>query len=389
MEPTTPVPSPPITNPEKLSAAPLGTTQDQARSANNPTQKTRRGALMEAIILRHIDSVFPGRLTRLGILHGEESIEDIDQKMEGLKNPIAKFRRGRALTHDTVRARLHTVGYDLYPIPLDKLIQDVIVKREFLSKLYGGSGVPTFPNIGATFDHGLHDFMYPNLDHNPHCPQVPGASGLFFEAEGVHAFPWPKIQRVITRIQSGWWQYQGQYRLEPSVSLTRREWASQGSKFHNTWAKEIHKKQWGKVVRAKIFLRETLGREFSQAELLKAIASERSFRAEVTPDKIIRAFARGEESIAVWTMKCVGYDNEFQHNIANKFPTWELQHKDSTTQKRQKQGETQKTGPNVGKKRKRVMREAISDEDGDSSTDSDVDELVYSARGTRSRPIVL
>jgi hypothetical protein len=129
---------------------------------------------------------------------------------------------------ETVWNRLNSIGHEPYPIPLDEPIAGVTVTREFLAFLYGGNTQQTFPSIAAEkFEvHGLDDFMYPNLDFNPCAPQRPGAPGLFFKAAcGQPADDWPTVQRVITRIDSNVWHYVGQYKMAPSVSLTKEEWA--------------------------------------------------------------------------------------------------------------------------------------------------------------------
>ena len=123
-------------------------------------------------------------------------------------------------------------GEKIYPIPLDKASQDFPVTRQFLSSEYGGNTQQTIPNIAADkiAVHGLNDFMYPNLILNPYAPETPGASGLFFAPSDGPAEEWPQVQRVISRLDQGQWQYVGQYRLAPVASLTKDEWAMQTPK---------------------------------------------------------------------------------------------------------------------------------------------------------------
>ncbi|RDB20273.1 hypothetical protein Hypma_012569 [Hypsizygus marmoreus] len=399
LDPLTPLPSSPVNEGYELSM----TMKDHLAEMTNPRQAKRRKVFMEAVEVPTLQSIFGDRVgPQIGRAF-EEDEEEIKVMLENLKNPNVKKSEGRVLTLDTVRERLRKDGLGLYPIPLDKSVQDVEVTRLFLSKHYGGGMVETFPTIGKKFLHlhDLRDFMYPNLDYNPHCPEVPGAPGLFFAADGHHADPWPEIQRVISRIRSGWWLYQGQYRMKPAKSLTKEEWASQKQKFRNTWAKQIYKKDWGKTIRARIFLRERLRRECTEAELNKALDNERGYH-ETTPDKILRAFARGEEFIAVWTMKCVGYDTEFQLNLANKFPTWvpppPKAKADKGTKKPRSEGRPRNSQATAGQKRKRAAVDLSDEEsdsdssDGEDSQDSEpeeVEEVAYRTRGTRSRPIIL
>lgn len=126
---------------------------------------------------------------------------------------------------ETVWNRLNSIGHEPYPIPLDDSLSRVTVTREFLTSLYGGNIQQTFPSIAAErFEvHGLDDFMFPNLDFNPCAPQIPGAPGLFFRPRPLDS--WPKVQRVITRIDHNAWQYVGQYKMTASTPLTKEEWA--------------------------------------------------------------------------------------------------------------------------------------------------------------------
>ncbi|KAG5639141.1 hypothetical protein H0H81_006400 [Sphagnurus paluster] len=365
-------------------------------------QPKRRRFLMEAVEVPTIEAVLGRAIAK------KDAIEVLNEKMEKLKNPNVKKKEGRGLSMDTVRDRLLTVGLDLYPIPLDKAIQDVTVTRKFLSAQYGGNTQATFPDIRKELleEHGLDDFMYPNLDFNPHAPEMPGAPGLFFAAIGRPADDWPQINRVITRISSGIWQYQGQYKMTPVESLTKEEWAAQKYKVRLTWANEINEKGWGKVTRARIHLRKTLGRQFTREEFEEAMNSDNEYK-EITPDEIGQAFIRGEETIAVWTMKCVDYDVDFQRNLAEKFPTWvppppKPKGVKNTGVGRKKAGrkivKSKKSAKaKTGQKRKRVAVEEL-DSESDASTHNDDSHLeddeapkesVYKPRGTRSRPIVL
>lgn len=143
-----------------------------------------------------------------------------------------KKKEGLAFSLDTIRDRMLTIGLDPFHIPLDRSIRDTDIPRLFLSHEYGGSPQETFPNIrkDKLREHGLNDFMCLNLDLNPCAPATPGAPGLFFTTHWGPANPWPKIQRVVCRLSSGKWLYQGQYKLAPSESLTKEEWARESLK---------------------------------------------------------------------------------------------------------------------------------------------------------------
>lgn len=143
-----------------------------------------------------------------------------------------KKKEGVAFSLDTIRDRLLTIGLDLFPIPLDRSIRDVDITRQFLSQEYGGNTQDTFPRIRKEKfqEHGLDDFMCFNLDLNPCAPTTPGAPGLFFTLRRRAGEPWPKIQRVMCRLSSSKWLYQGQYKMAPSESLTKEEWAQESQK---------------------------------------------------------------------------------------------------------------------------------------------------------------
>lgn len=163
--------------------------------------------------------------------------------------PKVKKKKNLAFSLDTVRERLRGIGYDLFQITLDKATQDITVTREFLSDQYGGNPQAIFPTISEENfrRHGLDDFMFPSFSvsfsnllivlpvsvdirvpkYHPHCPEVPGAPGLYFETTLKLVKVWPKEQRIITRLDSGVWQYQGQYKLARAASLTKEEWNAQ------------------------------------------------------------------------------------------------------------------------------------------------------------------
>ncbi|KAF5372045.1 hypothetical protein D9615_008076 [Tricholomella constricta] len=380
----------PISSPRQTPVA------DAIDESTEVRQPKRRRVYMEAVEVLDLEAVYSQPVT---FRPSEETIKMLNEKMKKLENPNVKKKEGRGLSMDTVRDRLLPIGLDPYPISLERSIQDVTITRKFLSAHYGGNTQATFPTIRRALlnEHGLDDFMYPNLDFNPHAPEMPGAPGLFFAADGEAAHDWPEIERVITRIRQGIWQYQGQYKMTPAPSLTKAEWACQKSKVRDTWARKINEKGWGRVVRARIHLRKTLGRPFTKTEFEKAMASSREYK-EIVPAEIAQALLRGDESIAVWTMKCVGYDIDFQRNLADKFPTWvpppPKKKKENSGKTRKKTVKKETKEVKIGKKRKRADLDVESESEPEDS-DEDVDdseeeeELMYRPRGTRSRPIVL
>ncbi|KAF9459632.1 hypothetical protein BDZ94DRAFT_1312251 [Collybia nuda] len=85
--------------------------------------------------------------------------------------------------------------------------------------------------------------------------------------------------------------------------LTKEEWANQKPKVCRAWAKH------------------ELGREPTVFELNRALKT-RSEYTHIMTDQVSEAFLRGEETMAVYTLQCVGYDVVFQLNLAEKSPVW-------------------------------------------------------------------
>ncbi|KAJ6473196.1 hypothetical protein C8R45DRAFT_835525 [Mycena sanguinolenta] len=218
-------------------------------------------------------------------------------------------------------ARLQADKIDLepYPIDLEPEIRDVTVRRDFMSKEYGGNSQETYPKIKDKFwkKTGMRYFMYLNLNFNPRCPEIPGAPGLLFDA-GL-----PEDNKKITddedrteilfaRLGQSMWQYQGQYVLNPVNALTVDEWKQQPNNVRRTWSQQLSIKRWGRDIRAEISLRRELGRKPTKAERKNALKDTENKFLTVTPEEISTAFDRKEVVIVVSTMKCVGYNSDFQ-----------------------------------------------------------------------------
>ncbi|KAF5371998.1 hypothetical protein D9615_008133 [Tricholomella constricta] len=357
-----------------------------------PRPAKRRRVLMEGVELPHSESVLH-KLSTAAAKKESEKLES-EKAMKHLKNPKVKKIQGTALNADTVRARLSSIGFDLVPIPLERAITDATFSRRFLSDHYGGNLRSTFPTISSKYfeTHGLDDFMYMNLKHSPHAPQVPGAPGLWYTVGQypylIRADPRPKRMRVFAMLVSGIWQYQGQYALTPADSLTRQEWAAQDPKLRRTWERSIHEKDWGRATRARIALRARLGRAPTEAELNDALERKGKYK-DVTPAHIREALLRGEEIMTVWTMKCVGYEADFQRGLIEKKLTWvPPDSSDSAKEGGEQKGQRVAKAASGMKTRKRAAEEM----DDDLSTDFGVGDSTpqpvhtYGTRGAvRSR----
>lgn len=129
----------------------------------------RRRRVMDAVVVPYLTSVLARRADndeikkKLDKLHNVRILIEQLVYSDFLFQPKVKKPKNFGLSQDTVRERLRGIGYDLFPIPLDKATQDVTVTREFLSDQYGGNAQQTFPNLGKQWQHGLDDFMFPNL----------------------------------------------------------------------------------------------------------------------------------------------------------------------------------------------------------------------------------
>lgn len=136
----------------------------------------------------------------------------------------------------TVLDRLKSVGADsVYQIDLPDEMKYFTFNRMFLVRLYGGSFISTFPNIGPERVnlHGIDNLCFPNLDLNPHAPVIPGAPGLFFECEPIGR------GRFECRVFTPWkgnhtWGYMGDYEFIPVTSLSGDEYSMQSETVSET-----------------------------------------------------------------------------------------------------------------------------------------------------------
>ncbi|TFY76834.1 hypothetical protein EWM64_g7178 [Hericium alpestre] len=320
--------------------------------------------------------------------------------------PKVDVKKGLDFDTVTIQSRIDSVGRDPYPVTLEPSIRATWVHRGFMSDQYGGSSQDTFPAIGQeNLDkHGLNDFFYLNLVYHPFGPREPGQPGLWFNAQPFEG-QWGGEWRVFVRLRSAQWLYVGQYRLSTVAPLSKEEWLMQSNQVQKTWAREVLKQGWGRAVRYRVIFRRDHGREPTDDEENDAYG--RNYRQHpyqnLTPNEIINAYNSGKERIGVNAMKCVGYDERWQREIAAKFPTWVPLPKDPKREKNKSSAnktERKSKKSKVGKSAKadeggsdiEIVEE---DEDGgfdededDEDEDDEVQEIapIYIPRGTRSRP---
>ncbi|KAL4255373.1 DUF6697 domain-containing protein [Pleurotus pulmonarius] len=304
--------------PSCLDDAHSATPKEHGRGAPSTPPRQRR-LVFEAVQVPRLEDVLKSYRTQTALPDNQEEVKEVKKAKIKKSNMEWNF--------DTVTRRLDTIGHELYPIGLPDDIKQACFSRSFLCSLYGGNKRKTFP-FDTKEDDDLvrgvpkNEFMYPNLIYNPHLPLIPGAPGLYSQANyPAGAGPWPRIQRVMVRVRVGVWQYMGQYQLIPTTSLTRDEWKEQDVIVRRTWARKIFDKGWGRPLRASITLRKRLGREPTHQEQGEALATDNTFQSNITPADIAAAFDRGEQALSMWCMKCVGYDAEFQRFLVARSAT--------------------------------------------------------------------
>ncbi|KAJ3814769.1 hypothetical protein F5876DRAFT_72662 [Lentinula aff. lateritia] len=312
-----------------------------------------------------------GEKKALAILMKRENPE-LEVKKEALVLPIPA---------STVLSMLD--GIKAYVLnPTQELHCEVDVSREFMSNVFGGNTQYTFPAIGKDKfrEHGLKDFMYLSKSFNPVAPTIPGQSGLFFshdnfwlpninvtarELEDAEQPEWAKVsQRVLTRLKPNHWLYVGQYTVSFSRALTSSEWENLSEKVKGTWVKNIAERGWATIVRARLLLRDRLGRRPSVAEVNKKLKRAKKSATKlkgISEDRILKAFQTGEELLLMWTMECVDYDANLQLRLANESKLWSSSLQKSTKQdmkngsrsRKKSKGATTKLTVTPNRKRKR------------------------------------
>ncbi|KAJ7618446.1 hypothetical protein FB45DRAFT_1096796 [Roridomyces roridus] len=361
----------------------------------------------------------------------ELSSEEINQMIQGMQNPAAKKKKDdMTLSLDTIKDRLKRINYHVYDVDLEKTVQETTVTRKFMSQHYGGNTQEMHPVIKkATIERtGLKNFLYPNLEYNPYCPEMPGRPGFIFhvgttgysddeesddeerhdeeesneqaeegkddagsdEEDGKQKGTDGKVRVkrkggeeeeeviLISRLDTNHWLYQGQYVEIDSPALSVQEWKQQSPKVKKTWIEGILDMQWGQSLRVDVGLRKRLGRQPTKAERKNALRNPAKYESKVTVDDISRALNRGELAIYPGIMKCVGYNVELQQFIVDNFvrePKPPKTEKNKTPKKPSAKG---KRAPATGAKRKR-----------DQESESEDEQPVYKSRGTHSRPIVV
>ncbi|KAI0951736.1 hypothetical protein AcV7_007751 [Taiwanofungus camphoratus] len=117
-----------------------------------------------------------------GNKHEDMTEEEAKMAFSRLGNPAAKIKKDSQFDYKFVTDRLRTVGLAGLPIVLDDTTLRFTFSRYYISNLYGGSFVSTFPAISEEkySTHGINDFMMLPVNNHPHAPLNPGDPGLYF-----------------------------------------------------------------------------------------------------------------------------------------------------------------------------------------------------------------
>ncbi|THU89178.1 hypothetical protein K435DRAFT_865582 [Dendrothele bispora CBS 962.96] len=281
----------------------------------------KKRQVLESVIVRRIDE----------ILQKERRMRDVGRRLDTFKNSNSKLTKKEEemrLSDHVLHTRLKDIQLDLFPIDLDITTLNTTITRDFMSDRYGGSNIACFPKISKEKirRHGYNDFMYLNMRFHPHAPQVPGAPGLYFRPGKARPSDteWTenRVYRLFTRLSSGIWLKMGLYVIGFSEPLSIEEWKRNDMKtMRDVWSYKISKMVWGRGTRCSIRLRSQLGRDPTQEEYEEAFDSDNRF-LDVSSQEVSNAFLLGEEVLSVWTLRCVGYDAEFQRTIARQFANW-------------------------------------------------------------------
>ncbi|KAH6873716.1 hypothetical protein BKA70DRAFT_1352579 [Coprinopsis sp. MPI-PUGE-AT-0042] len=297
---------------------------------------------------------------------------------------------------------------DLFPVTLEPAIRDVCVSRVFMSKTWGGSSQRTFPPIDKKkFKHGLDDFMYPGSASQSATPEVPGAPGLWLDVEDTSGTWWRDRYgdtpvRLFTCIvkSPARWQYQGQYRIRIAKTLEKEEWRQQKAEVRNAWAKKMSKGKHYYGLREYLVAKRFLGREPEEDEIEQLHAGTMS--TDMSEAEIQLCMTKGDLRMGVYTMECVGYDEDFQRQVAEKWATWvpppttkkrkAPKQLAAANKKKRKTGDDKKSKGKIERDAEEEEEEETYDvgsesedgEDGDDENDGAA-YAIYSS-GTRSRP---
>ncbi|KAI0373982.1 hypothetical protein BV20DRAFT_1118624 [Pilatotrama ljubarskyi] len=154
--------------------------------------------------------------------------------------------------------------------------------------------------------------LFPKISPNRPVPHAPDQPSLMILAKPERR--WPEgTQKVLVGLRDAEYQYMGEYILRGSAPLTVREFEALPEKVRREWGKAMRDSKEHREIRARLCIYDQLGRPASQQELAEAFASGQSYKLE--PQRIVDAFNTGF-LMYTRTMKCIGYDTDFQCRIS-------------------------------------------------------------------------
>ncbi|KAL5508583.1 hypothetical protein ACEPAH_6202 [Sanghuangporus vaninii] len=248
--------------------------------------------------------------------------QSIAQKMSELKNPeVEETEQGIMSGIEILHKRLAEIGYKIFQIRASPAVINMTFSRSKLNHTFGGRIIDTFSKIQIDrLPQSLRGyvgirFMCLNALYNAHCPQKPGAPGLYYALRDLAR--WPNAQELVfTRYGANRWNFMGIYNITRSQQLSAEEFQSLSSKVQDTWFSNIWSHKWGDYTLAAIYLRKHRHAEPTDMEV-EYYAKKKAalIHRKVTSNDVKQAFLSGAEKINVWTMKCIGYDEELKKRL--------------------------------------------------------------------------
>ncbi|KAI0717605.1 hypothetical protein C8T65DRAFT_737930 [Cerioporus squamosus] len=327
---------------EEQLPAPLGrVSREGSQVAQQPDVK------MEPVEDTHLT------LTNAGLERHNPAPAEVAEAIQEMRNPDVKVKKELLLNDEYVLDALTWEGINnRYPIPVPPDIAEYPLPRAYIHNLYGGGHQLTFPESSKEFVewHGLRDWAFLTLEWNPHAPTRPGVSGLFLSGAGAAIDDIQDILRTFVRVRSGKWVYMGEYRFRPGKSLTVESWKQQP---------EV---KTGRALCVRVWLRKQRGSDYkvTAEDYEEAEPKMKDIQASITEEDINGAFDRGEEEMGVYTMTCVGYDEDFIRFLVRNVHRW------SPPEPKKKQGAVpgragKKSRKGTGSKRKPIEVDSESE----------------------------
>ncbi|KAI9062840.1 hypothetical protein FKP32DRAFT_1758422 [Trametes sanguinea] len=205
-----------------------------------------------------------------------------------------------------------------FPVRLAPSIRNVTVSRSFMSKNFGGqnrSMAITYSDQNRR-DHG-HSYancLYTREVINWGVPRRPGDPGVLLIMVSQLWSPGP--QKLFVWLDHSKWLYMGEYELTKTGYLSPQEFKLLPEKVRKKWGKILTVESKNRGLRARIFYHQEEGRVLDKEELAEKLRAAPENKYPLSAQEVIDAFDKGIIRIKSWSMKCIGYDQDFQRRIA-------------------------------------------------------------------------